>query len=95
MAMYNNGEGFSLIKTRMASWGCCAPHARTWRTWWNGVRKERMHEGMTRTIPALNDASPLLSAFTVLHTLSHMLIKEFSAMSGFSLGSLAERLYLN
>ena len=43
-------------------------------------------------MPALNNASPLyMSAFTVLHTLSHMLIKEFSAMSGFSLGSLAER----
>ena len=35
-----------------------------------------------------------MSAFTALHTLSHVLIKEFSAMSGFSLGSLAERLYL-
>lgn len=57
--------------------------------------RDRFHEGMTRTIPSLQDASTFyMSAFTTLHTLSHMLIKEFSAMSGFSLGSLSERLYL-
>lgn len=97
MAMYNNGEGvFFDLKPEWLS-GIAAHRMHGLGRDHGGMvfAKERMHEGMTRTIPALNDASPLyMSAFTVLHTLSHMLIKEFSAMSGFSLGSLAERLYL-
>ena len=97
IAMHNHGEGvFFDMKpewlseiavqrlTRLGEQRGGMQHAR-----------DRFHQGMTRTIPALHDAPPhYMSAFTALHTLSHMLIKEFSAMSGFSLGSLAERLYL-
>jgi len=40
--------------------------------------------------------SPLAhSSFTVIHTLSHMVIREFSLLSGFSLGSVRERVYLD
>ena len=44
-------------------------------------------------IPALNDPKNN-SAFTILHTLSHALIREL-AMCGFSLGSIRERLYFD
>ena len=97
IAMHNNGEGvfFDLKPEWLSS---IAEHRLTKLGDVRGGMhhaKERFHQGMTRTIPALHEASTYyMSAFTVLHTLSHLLIKEFSAMSGFSLGSLAERLYL-
>jgi len=58
---------------------------------------KKIHDMSRRQNPALNlDNDPLAhSSFTVLHTLSHMVIREFSLLSGFSLGSVRERLYLD
>ena len=97
IAMHNNGEGvFFDLKPEWLS-GIAERRLTELGNERGGMHhtRERFHQGMTRTIPALHEGSTYyMSAFTVLHTLSHMLIKEFSAMSGFSLGSLAERLYL-
>jgi hypothetical protein len=57
----------------------------------------KIHNGVRQQNPTLEeDRAPFAhSAFTVLHTLSHMVIREFSSMSGFSLGSVRERIYLD
>ena len=97
IAMHNHGEGvFFDLKPEWLS-DIATQRLTTLGDQRGGMHhaRNRFHQGMTRTIPALHEApSFYMSAFTTLHTLSHMLIKEFSAMSGFSLGSLAERLYL-
>ena len=59
----------------------------------NGVRKERMHEGMTAPSGERCVAVVHVSLHRIAHAVPYV-DEEFSAMSGFSLGSLAERLYL-
>ena len=58
---------------------------------------EKIHNRVRQQNPTLNENRSQFahSAFTVLHTLSHMVIREFSSMSGFSLGSVRERIYLD
>ena len=59
--------------------------------------RARIPDSIKRQNPSLDDDAGALShsAFTVVHTLSHLMIREFSSMSGFSLGSIRERIYLN
>ena len=57
------------------------------------VKEERMLN-FKKQVTALNyDVNN--SAFTILHTFSHMLIRELANLSGFSLGSIRERLYFD
>jgi len=53
---------------------------------------KRLMNSMTRQLPSLDEADSR-TGFTILHTLSHALIKSLSETSGFSLGSVRERLY--
>ncbi len=58
---------------------------------------DRIHTSVRAQNPALKSPSNPLSnsAFTILHTLSHLVIRELSAMSGFALGSIRERLFFD
>ncbi len=58
---------------------------------------DMIHTSARAQNPALKSPSNPLSnsAFTILHTLSHLVIRELSAMSGFALGSIRERLFFD
>ena len=59
------------------------------------LARSRLHDGYQRINPWLNGELRSTVPHTVLHTFSHLLIKEFALISGFSLGSIRERLYLD
>ena len=45
-------------------------------------------------IKEINDGGEAASCLPILHTFSHLMIKEICKESGYSLGSIRERLYL-
>jgi hypothetical protein len=55
---------------------------------------DKIRNSLTNQIPSLKKVDAR-SGFTVLHTFSHLLIKSLASTSGFSLGSIRERLYYN
>lgn len=93
ISMYNHGEGLffdikpswlhkQVLKRNILS----IEHANM------ELSYNRLMNSMTQQIPSLDDVQNR-SGFTILHTLSHALIKSLSETSGFSLGSVRERLY--
>jgi len=52
----------------------------------------RMPVKIIKQIPSLEKSSNV-NGFTILHSLSHLLMKQLCEMSGYSLGSIRERLY--
>jgi hypothetical protein len=61
------------------------PHSFDW---------DRSTGGQLRQLPCLEIAENR-NPFTILHSLSHLLMKQLCQMSGYSLGSIRERLYLD
>ena len=84
-ATENRGEGIfvALDKERVAKWIDEHPEAR--------MRCKRMLEGKEHTVTAI-DAVPN-AKYVLLHTISHMLIREVSAHAGYSTASIRERVY--
>lgn len=56
--------------------------------------KDHIVKNYREQMPYLENNDKNLNEFSVLHTLSHLLIKELCEVSGFSLGSIRERLYM-
>ena len=54
----------------------------------------RVPSSIITQIPSLEDPRNR-NGFTILHSLSHLIIKQLCEMSGYSLGSIRERLYFN
>ena len=55
----------------------------------------RMPSNVVRQIPCLEKDEKNRNPFTILHSLSHLLIKKACEESGYSLGSIRERLYFD
>lgn len=84
-ATENRGEGIfvALDGQRVSKWMDEYPEAET--------RCRRMLKGKEHTVTAI-DAAPD-AKYVLLHTLSHMLIREVSAYAGYSTASIRERVY--
>ena len=87
IAGYNKGEGIYLeIKPQWlqghadARWNGMSPAQASLQ-----LARSRLHDGYHRINPWLSGESRSTVPHTVLHTFSHLLIKEFALISGFSL----------
>ena len=96
IARYNHGEGIYIqIKSQ---WLQNAVSSRKNRL---GTEHANMLLSMEKILPSFDAQVPAVrkpngsNALTVLHTVSHLVIKELCGMSGYSLGSIRERLYLD
>ena len=95
LGSYNFGEGIyfeintdwlnSLANQRKSKLGnlCNMPYS---------FEPGRVPRNVARQIPSI-EKSENRNAFTILHSFSHLLIKELCNMSGYSLGSIRERLF--
>ena len=54
-----------------------------------------LRKSVGQQLPTINEFSIANNHITVLHTFSHLLIRELCVISGYSLGSIRERLYLH
>jgi len=99
IAMYNYGEGVffdikpNWLEKRAKHRNKTVSEARARMSF----SLKNIHPGTKEENPALRSPDDSLSngAFTIIHTLSHLIIRELSAISGFSLGSIRERIYLD
>lgn len=56
---------------------------------------QRLRRSIKQQLPTLEEFTSAKNHITVLHTFSHLLIRELCTISGYSLGSIRERLYLH
>ena len=55
---------------------------------------ERIRHNVLTQLPSLEEHETASNDLTILHTFSHLLIREICMISGYSSGSITERLYL-
>jgi hypothetical protein len=93
IGMYNHGEGlyFDIKPNWLQGQVERRSHLQTSHVNMD-LSFNRLMPSMTRQLPSL-EVTDNRSGFTILHTLSHALIKSLAETSGFSLGSVRERLY--
>ena len=93
IGMYNHGEGLYFdikpewLQNQVDKRSKLSPAHRNM-----DLAFERLMPSMIQQLPSLQERENR-SGFTVLHTFSHCLIKALAQTSGFSLGSIRERLY--
>lgn len=56
---------------------------------------QRLRKSIQQQLPTIEQFSSSKSHITILHTFSHLLIRELCNISGYSLGSIRERLYMH